>query len=141
MHKTLAVGIAIFSAMLAHSAFAADVRSDAELRQLLIGYWTAAPDSPNKYDAAAIAQNWHALEQYAADGTGRVLVYKGAMCDTPDSSWKFAWKVVGGVVLSKRGKDVDHDKIIALNEKRAVLFSYEHKITEFRNRSAPCPLS
>jgi hypothetical protein len=139
--RAILIGSAVFTAIVASSAFSANTPSDVELRRLLIGDWVIARDSPNKTDAWAIAHNFLVVERYAADGTGHVLMYTGTMCSVPDSPRTFSWSVVGGMIVSKRGAKVIHDRVISLDAHKLVMFSIEHRTAEIRNRTVPCPVS
>ena len=48
------------------------------------------------------ARGWHGLEQFSADGTGHIALYKGQTCtgDLVGAPYDFLWDVRGGILTT-----------------------------------------
>lgn len=131
--------IVFLPALVAGQGQAQSQLSDDQLKQALVGVWTNADDSPNKYDALAKSLNWHGLEQFSSDGTGRLSLYKGEMCvGAPDFTEDYTWDVRQGVLVQHAATHDSHDRILSVDKTRLILFSVEDQVTEYRAKTVGC---
>jgi hypothetical protein len=140
--RRLLRSIVFLPAVFAGQGQAQSQLSDEQLKQALVGFWTNADDSPNKYDALARSRNWHGPEEFSSDGTGRASLYKGEMCvGDPDVTEDYNWDVRQGVLVTHAATADSHDRILSVDQTRLILFSVEHQVTQYRVKTVRCQKS
>lgn len=130
--------ISIFSFLTASGAIAQQLPRDRELKDRLIGIWTAAPDDGDKNVGLLLNRGVHVVERFKADGTGTATAYVGAQCRKELTSSNFVWSVKDQVLLSQLDGHLDQDRILDINATSLHMYSLDRREFEHSVRGL-CP--